>query len=206
MVVRVAFALRRDRLGRGHPGMPEHELLQDFEGAGAAFPGGVDVAADVEAVLGDVVAGQVPADLLLCFQGADSALRDVAGRPYGRAGGEAGHVGFPVPAELRHLPPGLLLHGGPRPGHARHRRQAERDAAELARLAGMSRGLAVENGWLPDLERGHDGIVVGAYARHDALRLQGQSPVQDVVEAAPPGRGRLVDGNFRETCLGEQLP
>jgi hypothetical protein len=104
-------------------------------------------------------------------------------------------------------PPGLLLHGGPRPGHARYRRQAGRDgAAELARLAGMSRGLAVENGWLPDLERGYDGIVVGAYARHDALRLQGQSPVQDVVEASSPGRGRLVDGNFRETCPGEQLP
>jgi len=91
------------------------------------------------------------------------------------------------------------------PGTRGTARQAERDAAELARLAGMSRGLAVENGWLPDLERGYDGIVVGAYARHDALRLQGQSPVQDVVEAAPPGRGRLVDGNFRETCPGEQL-
>jgi hypothetical protein len=49
--------------------MPEHELLQDFEGAGAVFPGGVDVAGDVEAVLGDVVAGQAPADLVLCFQG-----------------------------------------------------------------------------------------------------------------------------------------
>jgi hypothetical protein len=49
--------------------MPEHELLQDFEGVGAVFPGGVDVAGDVEAVLGDVVAGQAPADLLLCFRG-----------------------------------------------------------------------------------------------------------------------------------------
>lgn len=49
--------------------MPEHELLQGFEGAGAVFPGGVDVAADVGAVLGDVVAGQAPADLLLCFRG-----------------------------------------------------------------------------------------------------------------------------------------
>jgi hypothetical protein len=79
-------------------------------------------------------------------------------------------------------------------------------ARRNSRLAGMSRGLTVENGWLPDLERGYEGIVVGVYARHDALRLQGQSPVQDVVEAAPPGRGRLVDGNFRETCPGEQLP
>lgn len=168
--------------------MPEHELLEDFEGAGAVFPGGVDVAADVEVVLGDVVAGQAPADLVLCFQGADSALRDVAGRPYGRVGGEARHVGFPVPAGLRHIPAGLLLHGGPRPGRARHRRRAGRDgAAEIARLAWMSRGLAVKNRWLPGLERGYDGIVVGAYARHDALRLQGQSPVQDVVVATPPG-------------------
>jgi hypothetical protein len=55
----------------------EHELFQDFEGAEAVFPGGVDVAADVEAVLGDVVAGQAPADFLLGFQGADPALRDV---------------------------------------------------------------------------------------------------------------------------------
>jgi hypothetical protein len=36
--------------------------------------GGVDVAADVEAVLGDVVAGEAPADFLLGFQGADAAL------------------------------------------------------------------------------------------------------------------------------------
>jgi hypothetical protein len=76
--------------GPGHPGIPEHELLQDFEGAGAVFPGGVDVAADVEAVLGDVVAGQAPADLLLCFQGADSVLRGAAGRPYGRVEAKRG--------------------------------------------------------------------------------------------------------------------
>jgi hypothetical protein len=40
--------------------MPGHELLQGFEGAGAVFPGGVGVAADVEAVLRDVVAGRAP--------------------------------------------------------------------------------------------------------------------------------------------------
>jgi hypothetical protein len=55
----------------------EHELFQDFEGAEAVFPGGVDVAADVEAVLGDVVAGQAAGYLLLGFQGADAALADV---------------------------------------------------------------------------------------------------------------------------------
>jgi hypothetical protein len=37
--------------------MPEHELLQDFEDAGAVFPGGAGVAADAGASLGDVVAG-----------------------------------------------------------------------------------------------------------------------------------------------------
>ena len=57
--------------------MSEHELFQDFEGTEAVFPGGVDVAADVEAVLGDVVAGQAAGDLLLGFQRADAALADV---------------------------------------------------------------------------------------------------------------------------------
>jgi hypothetical protein len=55
----------------------EHELFEDFECAEAVFPGGVDVAADVEAVLGDVVAGQAAGYLLLCLQRADAALADV---------------------------------------------------------------------------------------------------------------------------------
>jgi hypothetical protein len=75
MVVRVAFCSAVRSAGPGHPGMPEHELLQDFEGAGAVFPGGVDVAADVEAVPGDVVARQALADLLLCFRGGLRAPR-----------------------------------------------------------------------------------------------------------------------------------
>jgi hypothetical protein len=37
---------------------------------------GVDVAADVEAVLGDVVAGQAAGYLLLGLEGADAALAD----------------------------------------------------------------------------------------------------------------------------------
>jgi hypothetical protein len=43
----------------------------------SVLAGGVDVAADVEAVLGDVVAGQAAGDLLLGFQRADAALADV---------------------------------------------------------------------------------------------------------------------------------
>ena len=45
-------------------------------GAEAVFPGGVDVASDVEPVLGDVVAGEAAGDLLLGFQGADASPGD----------------------------------------------------------------------------------------------------------------------------------
>ncbi|MGE5292159.1 MAG: hypothetical protein ACM3ML_34235 [Micromonosporaceae bacterium] len=53
--------------------------MQDREGVLAVLAGGVDVAADVEAVLGDVVAGQAAGDLLLGLQRADTALADVVG-------------------------------------------------------------------------------------------------------------------------------
>jgi hypothetical protein len=69
-------ALRRDCLGRRPPGVAEHELVQDFHRVLAVLACGVDVAADVEAVLGDVVAGQAAGDLLLGFQRADAALAD----------------------------------------------------------------------------------------------------------------------------------
>jgi hypothetical protein len=48
--------------------------VQDVVGAEAVLAGGVDVAADVEPVLGDVVAGEAAGDLLLGLQGADAAL------------------------------------------------------------------------------------------------------------------------------------
>jgi hypothetical protein len=51
--------------------------VQDVHGVLAVLAGGVDVAADVEAVLGDVVAGQAAGDLLLGFERADAALADV---------------------------------------------------------------------------------------------------------------------------------
>ena len=70
--------------------MPEHELLQDFEGAGAVFPGGVDVAAAVEAVPGDVVAGQAAGDFLLGLQGADASPAGVVRGPYGRVEAKRG--------------------------------------------------------------------------------------------------------------------
>ena len=43
----------------------------------AVLAGGVDVAADVEAVLGGVFAGEAAGDFLLCLGGADAALADV---------------------------------------------------------------------------------------------------------------------------------
>ena len=62
---------------QGVPGRAEHEVVQDVHGVLAVLAGGVDVAAGIEAVLGDVVAGQAAGDLLLCFQGPDAALADV---------------------------------------------------------------------------------------------------------------------------------
>jgi hypothetical protein len=47
----------------------EHEVVQDVHGVAAVLADGVDVAADVEAVLGDVVAGQAAGYLLLGFRG-----------------------------------------------------------------------------------------------------------------------------------------
>jgi hypothetical protein len=51
--------------------------VQDFVGVVAVLAGGVHVAADVESVLGDVVAGQAAGDLLLGFQRADAAFAEV---------------------------------------------------------------------------------------------------------------------------------
>jgi hypothetical protein len=61
-------------LCRRLPGLAEHEVVQDVHGVLAVLAGGVDVAADVQAVLGDVVAGQASGDLLLGLEGADAAL------------------------------------------------------------------------------------------------------------------------------------
>jgi hypothetical protein len=51
--------------------------VQDVHGVLAVLTGGVNVAADIEAVLGDVVAGQAAGDLLLGLQRANAAFADV---------------------------------------------------------------------------------------------------------------------------------
>src|ERR1019366_1781863 len=68
------LVLRGEPLCGWLPGAAAHELVQDFHGTASVLAGGVDVAADVEAVLGDVVAGEAAGDVLLDFQGADAAL------------------------------------------------------------------------------------------------------------------------------------
>src|SRR5580704_11350290 len=137
MVARVVLLYGEMGWAGGIQGRPSM-LLEDVERAEAVLAGGVDVAADVEAVLGDVVAGQAPADHLLGFQGADAALREVVGGPDGRVRGEAEHVGLAGPAELKHLAAGLLLHGGLRAGDAGHRGQGDRDGAAELPLKGLA--------------------------------------------------------------------
>ena len=71
------WRLRGECRGWRPPGCAGHELVQDVHGVVSVLAGGVDVAADVEAVLGDVVAGQAAGDLLLGLERADAALREV---------------------------------------------------------------------------------------------------------------------------------
>jgi hypothetical protein len=69
--------LRGECLYWRSPGLAEHEAVQDVHGVPAVLAGSVDVASDVEPVLGDVVAGQAAGYLLLGFQRADAALADI---------------------------------------------------------------------------------------------------------------------------------
>jgi hypothetical protein len=59
-------------------GPAEHEVVQDIHGVLALLAGMVDAAADVEAVLGDVVADQGTRDFLLGLEGVDKAWADHA--------------------------------------------------------------------------------------------------------------------------------
>src|SRR2546423_4502046 len=112
--------LRGECLGWRPPGGAGHELVQDVHGVAAVLAGGVDVAADVEAVLGDVVAGQAAGDLLLGFQRADASLADVVRGPDAGVFGEAEHVVTAAVAEFEQFPAGFLLRAVLRPRDAGH--------------------------------------------------------------------------------------
>ena len=68
--------------------------MQDVHGVASVLAGGVDVAADVEAVLGNVVAGQAAGDLLLCLQGLAGELARL-GFTEGSAKGQLGLAAHP---------------------------------------------------------------------------------------------------------------
>lgn len=109
MVARFPVGVRGERPCRGQPGLSGHQLAEDVAGGEAAFPCSVDVAADVEAVPGDVVAGKPAGDLLPGLERADAAPAEVVSRPDRGAGREAQHVGLSAAAELKHLASRTLL-------------------------------------------------------------------------------------------------
>src|SRR5215467_11885598 len=84
----VSFALR-DALrafsvagwGGRRPRISGHEASQDGERVVAVLACGVDVAADIEPVLGGVFAGEPAGYLLLSFQRPDAVLADVVRGP-----------------------------------------------------------------------------------------------------------------------------
>jgi hypothetical protein len=105
------FAVARSG-GRGVWGSPRVAGEGVAEGGydvDAVFAGGVDVAANVEAVLGDVFAGQPAGYLLLGFGGPKVALRDIVRRPDAGVAAEPGEVVAPVAAELQQVPAGMLF-------------------------------------------------------------------------------------------------
>jgi hypothetical protein len=115
----------------------EHEVVQDVHGVLAVLAGGVDVAADVEPVLGDVVAGEAAGDFLLGFQGADAALADVIRGPDAGVLGEQQHVTAAAGCSILLLNSTALRRG----------RIVERDVQERAHpLAPVERRSAREAG------------------------------------------------------------
>ncbi len=122
------------------------------------FAGGVDVASDVEPVLGGVLTGEAAGYLLLGFQGADAPLADVVGGPDRGVFAEAGHVGGAVPAEFEQVTAGVLGGGVLRSGDAGDAGQAGQDGvAELPqrrlRYARGDRGLAGVAGGVPGADQ-----------------------------------------------------
>jgi len=90
--------------------------VQDGNDVAAVLAGCVDVAADVQAVLGRVFAGQAAGDLLLGLVRADAALADVVGGPDLRVCGEPQYVSLPVTAEFEQVAAGVLDGGVLGPG------------------------------------------------------------------------------------------
>src|SRR5258708_12474508 len=93
-----------------------HDCAQDVHGVAAVFAGGVDVAADVQAVLSGLFAGEPAGYLLLGFERAHAALGDVVRRPDPRVAAEPGHVVLPFAAQFHQVPASVLRGCRFRPG------------------------------------------------------------------------------------------
>src|SRR5207342_2516056 len=91
------------------PGVSGEGVADAGQDVDAVFAHGVDVAADVEAVLGDDLAGEPPGDLLLGFGRAQAAFADVVGGPDPGVGDEQQDVGLAVAAEFQQDPSGGLF-------------------------------------------------------------------------------------------------
>src|SRR3712207_5323021 len=87
---------------------PPRSTLFPYTTLFRSFADGVDVAGDVEAVLGDLLAGEPSGDLLLGLGWAQVAFADVVRGPDPGVGGEVQDVRFVVAAELQQHPSGGL--------------------------------------------------------------------------------------------------
>ncbi|MDQ3763262.1 MAG: IS3 family transposase [Actinomycetota bacterium] len=150
----------------GRQGVSGDSLAQRGHDVDAVLAGGVDVAADVQAILGDVFAGQLPGDLLLCLGGPEIALADVVRGPNPGIAAEPKNVMLVVGAELQQFPSGTLRGGVARPGHKGYLCRSGLDC--LAELCGQ---------FLPDLRVDFGeliragGMPGGDQAAQRALRL-----------------------------------
>src|SRR5579859_2863650 len=110
-----------------------HGAAQDFYDVAAVLAGGVDIAADVQAVLGGLFAGEPTGYLLLGLDRADAALADVVGGPDPGVVAEPQDVLLAVAAEFQQIPAGVPGGGVLWPGDAGHAGAAGQDSvAELA--------------------------------------------------------------------------
>src|SRR5690348_5249934 len=138
-----AAVFRARGSGRGEggwaPGVAGERGADSGHDACAVLADGVDVAADVQAVLGDVVAGQPPGDLLLGLGRAQVPLADVVGGPDPGVEAEPQDVALPVPAEFQQVAPGWLGGAVTWPGGGSDLGQADPDCGR----SGNSPGAAV---------------------------------------------------------------
>jgi len=96
------------RGNRWPPRVADDRGAETGQDIGAVFAHRVDVAADVQAGLSDVLAGEPPGNLLLGLRRAPAAFADVIRRPYPGVTGEPQDIIHAGAAELQQDPPGWL--------------------------------------------------------------------------------------------------